>query len=216
MVERLEKLRVKNLETGEQFFVLFNPSEYTVEDASHWVDQDKMGQKPELHYTGGARKKLTMELFFDTYEAGSDVREYTQKIAGLLVPDREQHPPPRVELSWGPNAPGGPHYELPLVCVLETLKQQFILFKGDGTPVRAKLSVAFLEFTLPEDELQKNERFSPDRTKLYVVKVRDTLSAIAALFYEDPSQWRPIAIANDIETPRQLIPGSVLRIPKIT
>src|SRR5262245_54286552 len=216
MVEPLEKLSIRNLETKEQFFVLFNPSEYTLEDASHWSDQSKMGQKPELHYTGGARKKLTMELFFDTYEAGTDVREHTQKIANLLVPDKEQHPPPRVELSWGPNAPGGAHYEFPLVCVLETLKQQFVLFKGDGTPVRAKLSVAFLEFTLPEDELQKNEKFSPDRTKLYVVKVRDTLSAIAALFYQDPSKWRYIGIANDIATPRQLIPGSVLRIPKIT
>jgi len=216
MVERLEKLLVKNLDTGEQFFVLFNPSEYTLEDASRWADQDKMGQKPELQYTGGARKKLTMDLFFDTYEARADVRQHTQKIAGLLVFNKEKHRPPKVELSWGPTAPGGPFADLPFVCVLETLKQQFVLFLGDGTPVRAKLSVAFVEFTLPEDELQKNEKHSPDLTKIYVVKVRDTLSAIAALFYEDPSKWRPIAIANDIDTPRQLNPGSVLRIPKIT
>src|SRR5688500_15945742 len=186
MAERLEKLRIKNLDTGDQFSVLFNPSEYSLEDASHWADQDKMGQKPELHYTGGDRKKLTMELFFDTYESRGDVRQHTSRIAGLLVFNKEKHRPPKVELSWGPMPAGGAHAEFPFVGVLETLKQQFVLFLGDGTPVRAKLSVAFLEFTLPEEELQKNEPHSPDLTKLYVVKVRDTLSAIASVFYQDP------------------------------
>jgi hypothetical protein len=215
MVERLERLQIKNLDTGEQFFVLFNPSEYTLEDASHWADQDKMGQKPELHYTGGDRKKLTMELFFDSYETRSDVRQYTQQIAALLVFNKEKHRPPKIELSWGPTAPGGPYADFPFVAVLETLKQQFVLFLGDGTPVRAKLSASFLEFTLPEEELQKNEPHSPDLTKLYIVKVRDTLSAIAAAFYEDSGKWRPIAIANNIDNPRELTPGQMLRIPKI-
>ncbi|MEP7305161.1 MAG: LysM peptidoglycan-binding domain-containing protein [Acidobacteriota bacterium] len=215
MTDRLDRLRIKNLDTLEQFFVLFNPTEYSLEDASHWADQDKMGQKPELHYTGGDRKKLSMELFFDTYESRTDVRLHTSKIAGLLVFNKEKHRPPKVELSWGPMAPGGPHAEFPFVCVLETLKQQFVLFLGDGTPVRAKLTVAFTEFTLPEEELQKNEPHSPDLTKLYVVKVRDTVSAIASLFYEDPSKWREIARENDIDAPRHLIPGHVLRIPKI-
>src|SRR6266446_5724837 len=168
MPERLEKLRVSNLDTTppEQFEVLFNPSEYAIEDASRWSDQEKMGQKPELHYTGGERRKLSMELFFDTYEARTDVRQSTSRIAGLLVFNKEKHRPPKVELSWGPPAPGGPHADFPFVGVLETLKQQFVLFLGDGTPVRAKLSVSFLEFTLPEEELGKNEPHSPDLTKL--------------------------------------------------
>jgi hypothetical protein len=215
MADQLERLRIKNLDTAEQFTVLFNPTEYTFEDASHWADQDKMGQKPELHYTGGDRKKVTMELFFDTYESRSDVRQHTAKISGLLVFNKEKHRPPKVELSWGPAAPGGAHSEFPFVGVLETLKQQFVLFLGDGTPVRAKLSVTFIEFTLPEEELQKNEPHSPDLTKLYIVKVRDTLSAIASVFYEDPAKWREIAIANDIAKPRRLEPGQVLRIPQI-
>ena len=62
MSETLAKLTIKNIDTGETFAVLFNPTEYSIEDASEWSDQEKMGQKPELHYTGGARKKLSMEL----------------------------------------------------------------------------------------------------------------------------------------------------------
>jgi len=211
----LEKLKILNEDTGEEFFVLFNPSEYTIEDASKWSDQDKMGQKPELHYTGGERKKLSMELFLDTYEERTDVREHTFNISNLLVFDSEVHRPPKVTLSWGPSAPGGTHADFPFTGVLESLKQQFILFLSDGTPVRAKLSVSFLEFTLPEEELEENEPHSPDRTKAYVVKTGDTLSGIAWMFYGNPRSWRPIATENNIADPRRLEAGSVLAIPRI-
>ncbi len=215
MSGRLEKLRIKNEDSGEEYSVLFNPTEYSVEDSSKWTDQDRMGQKPELQYTGGERKKLTMELFFDTYEDRSDVREHTSKIAALLVYNREVHRPPKVTLSWGQAAPGGPHADFPFAGVLESLKQQFVLFLGDGTPVRAKLAVVFLEFTLPEEELKQNEPNSPDHTKAYVVKQGDTLSGIAAMFYRDARLWRPIAERNDVENPRVLSAGQVLTIPKI-
>jgi len=215
MMTRLEKLQVHNEDTKESFAVLFNPSEYTIEDASKWSDQDKMGQKPELHYTGGQRRKLTMELFFDTYESRKDVRQHTFKIANLLVFNSEVHRPPKVTLSWGPGGPGGPHADFPFTGVLETLKQQFVLFLSDGTPVRAKLSVGFLEFTLPTEELQANEPHSPNRTKTYVVKKGDTLSGIAGMFYGDPRQWKPIARENDIADPRNPVAGAILLIPKI-
>jgi hypothetical protein len=213
---RLEKLRIDNEDTGETFFVLFNPTEYSIEDASNWEDQDRMGQKPELHYTGGERKKLTMDLFFDTYESRTDVREHTSRIASLLVFNREVHRPPKVTISWGQGAPGGPHADFPFTGVLESLKQQFVLFLGDGTPVRATLAVVFLEFTLPEEELQQNEPNSPDHTKAYVVKEGDTVSGVAGMFYRDPRAWRPIAKRNDIDNPRVLTPGMVLTIPTLT
>ena len=54
-----------------------------------------------------------MELFFDTYESRSDVREHTAKIAGLLVFNKEVHRPPKVKLSWGQGGPGGPHADFP-------------------------------------------------------------------------------------------------------
>jgi hypothetical protein len=215
MIGTLERLKILNEDTGEEFSVLFNPSEYTIEDASSWSDQEKMGQKPELHYTGGQRKKLSMELFFDTYESHADVREHTFKIANLLVFNSEAHRPPKVTLSWGPGAPGGTHADFPFTGVLESLKQQFVLFLGDGTPVRAKLSVVFLEFTLPEEELEENEPHSPDHTKAYVVKRGDTLSGIAGMFYGDPREWRHIAEENDIADPRKPEAGVVLSIPKI-
>lgn len=215
MTGRLEKLRIHNDDTEESFAVLFNPTQYSIEDSSKWTDQDRLGQQPELHYTGGERKKLSMDLFFDSYESRADVRKHTSKIAGLLVFNKEKHRPPKVTISWGNAAPGGADADFPFTCVLQTLKQQFVLFLGDGTPVRATLTCVFLEFTLPSEELQKHEGHSPDHTKAYVVKEDDTLSGIAGIFYRDPRLWRPIAERNDIENPRLLPAGAVLTIPKI-
>ncbi len=213
MAKPLEKLKLKNEDTGEEFPVLFNPSEYSIDSASKWKEQEKKGQKPEIQYTGADRRKLTLDLFFDTYEAKTDVREHTVKVASLLIFNKEKHRPPKVTLSWGKEAPGGAFADFPFTGVVESLKQQFTMFLSDGTPARAKLSVSLIEFSVTEEELKKNEAHSADKTKTYLVKHRDTVSGIASMFYGDPTRWRHIANANDIDNPRELEAGRFLVIP---
>ncbi len=43
MAGRLEKLKVKNEDSGEEFFVLFNPSEYSIDSAAKWQQEEKKG-----------------------------------------------------------------------------------------------------------------------------------------------------------------------------
>ena len=154
----LEKLKIVNTDTEETFEVLFNPSEYSIEDANTWEEQKKPRRKPELQFTGQSLKKLSMELFLDTYESeNEDVRTHTAKLAKLLVASEttsQGKRPPVCQLSWGNevNGSGG----LPFKCVLVSLKQQFVLFKSDGTPVRARLTVAFTEYIPPSEEAQEN------------------------------------------------------------
>jgi nucleoid-associated protein YgaU len=47
------------------------------------------------------------------------------------------------------------------------------------------------------------------------VKEGETASDIAGLFYRDPTRWRPIAIANELENPRRLRAGQMLVIPAL-
>ncbi len=213
----LEKLKIKNTDSGEEFEVLFNPTEYSIEDGSKWEEQKGNRRRPELQYTGGERKKLTMDLFFDTYEAKQDVRQHTSKFAKLLVvTTNDGHNgkmPPVVQLSWGP---ADPDTGFPFIGVLESLKQQFVLFASDGTPVRAKLSVSFKEFRLPAEEEQREPRRSSFPAQTYTVKAGDTLSGIAGTVWQDPSKWRIIALQNEIDNPRVLEPGAVLIIPAIS
>lgn len=213
----LQKLEiVTDIDGSTPLSVLFNPSEYTIEDSNKWEDQGRNTQKPELQYTGGDRKKLTMELFFDSYEAGQDVRQYTRQIANLLEVDSNKNRPPVCTIQWGGTSSQAPNdADFPFVGVLESIKQQFVLFTGDGTPVRAKLSVSFKQFRLPEDELKRKPRRASFPAKTYTVVETDTLSGIAARLWKRPEEWRRIADANKIEDPRRLAPGQTLVVPPI-
>lgn len=217
MAAALQKLKITtDLKGANPIEVLFNPTEYTIEDSSKWEDQVRSKQKPELHYTGGERKKLSMELFFDSYEQRQDVRQFTRLIANLMEVDQKMDRPPVCTIEWGQNTSQPPNdADFPFVGVLESLKQQFVLFSNDGTPVRAKLSVSFKQFRLPEAELKRNPRRQSFPAETYTIIQGDTLSGIATRVWKKPEEWRRLADANQIENPRQLISGQKLIIPPI-
>lgn len=54
-----------------------------------------------------------------------------------------------------------------------------------------------------------------EQTTSYIVKEGDTLQAIAASQLNDASQWREIAMANNIDNPRKILAGVRLKIPRL-
>ncbi len=210
----LTKLKIRNIDNNDEFDVLFNPTEYTVEDSNSWEEKKKPPQKPELQFTGLSLKKLSMELFIDSYEQKDDVRKRTGQFAKLLIPSPKKDRPPKLRLLWGKADPNIPS-DFPFDCVLESLKQQFTLFANDGTPVRAKLSVSFKEFRQPTEQAKRQPRRGSFPEQTYTVKAGDTLSGITATLWQDPLKWRIIADKNAIANPRILNPGQVLQIPAI-
>jgi nucleoid-associated protein YgaU len=114
-----------------------------------------------------------------------------------------------VEISWGTVSPEGSDF--PFTGVVSSLTQRFTLFTSDGRPVRATLSVVFTEFLDPGLDQRKTD---PEFTTRFV-RGSETLSSIAADVYHDPTLWRVIAEANEIDDPRRLAVGQILSIPKI-
>src|SRR5262245_57783771 len=142
----LTKLKIQNLDQGSNSFdVLFNPTEMTLDEGSSWKEQPKPRHKSELQYGGWQLKSISMELFFDTYEAKTDVRKITGKFAKLLIPSFNDggkgKRPAKVKLVWGPADPYATSGMTNVEWVLEKLSQKFTLFTGDGMPVRATLNV---------------------------------------------------------------------------
>ncbi|MEV6923684.1 LysM peptidoglycan-binding domain-containing protein [Dactylosporangium sp. NPDC051485] len=160
--------------------------------------QQFLGLEPET---------LSLELFFDTYESGQDVTRATRRIAVLAEVDRELHSPPVCRLSWGIQS------EI-FTGVLTQLDQRFSMFLSDGTPVRATLQCTFTEYQTSATA-KANEVHSADVVKVRTVRRGDTLASIAAQEYQDSARWRDIAVANAIASPRTLLPGTVLTIPKL-
>lgn len=215
----MEKLNIENEDTGESFVVLFNPTEYSVEEANSWEEQARERQKPELQFTAQALRKVTMELFLDTYERNEDVRAHTGKLSNLMMVTTDDgnngKRPPKIKLSWGTADPNAHNSIFPFTCVLESLKQQFTLFTGDGKPVRAKLGASFKEYILPADQLNQQPQRNSFPVQTYTIRAGDTLSGIAAAVWKDPLKWRLLADANRIRNPRRIVPGETLVVPAI-
>jgi len=203
----LQPLNVDGTPKGGRIDVLFNPAEYSIQKNNQFAETPLLGlPTPIRQFTSGGAETLTLDLFFDTYEKGEDVRLYTDKVAGLLNIDPDLHAPPTVKFIWG---------KLEFKGVLEQITKKFTLFLADGVPVRATLSVTFKEYKTIQEQLESRPLQSADRTKSRVVQEGDSLWLIAALEYDDPTLWRPIADANIIDNPRLLTPRMALVIPPL-
>lgn len=203
----LEKAVISNLDATEDITVLFNPKEYVVEKKTPWSEVSVFGMdSPPVQFTMGERKRLSMELFFDTSEEKTDVRVHTEKIDKLMLVNAQEHRPPLLRFTWGP---------LSFDCVLEDCVQRFTLFKNDGIPLRAIIKVVFKEYATAAQQLAKTPRQSADHTKRLVLREGETLVGLAAREYNDPSKWRVIAEANGIEDPENIASGTIVELPPL-
>ena len=223
---KLEKLKITPLSPSTLapggVEVLFNPNTYSISKTVSWTppvitpgatppnyrDLDA----PPVVFGGGGARTLTLQLFFDVTELGqdADVRLETNKIVRLTRIERGQDRPPTCVIDWGMQPPADSDF--PFHGVVSNLTQNFVLFRGNGQPVRANLTVVFTEYIDPEQNKRESD---PDLTT-YLVKRGDTLSGIATKLYRDPKLWRPIAAANGIDDARRLKIGVRLVIPSPT
>ncbi|MGH3493372.1 MAG: CIS tube protein [Sciscionella sp.] len=206
----LEKAALHNLETGQMVRVLFNPEEYSIKRDNNFAQTAIPGlSSPVTQFVAGNMRTLEMELFVDTYvdqAAGTDARVVADQIISLMDILPETHAPPRLEFTWG---------SLRFRCVLASASSTFQMFREDGTPVRMRVQVTFNEYRDPRVEAQETKRETAHYSKLRQVRQGDTISAIAAIEYNDPLGWRPIALLNEIIDPAAIIVGQTLRIPAL-
>jgi hypothetical protein len=199
--------------------VSFNPTEYTLNKAAQIAEIAIPGlDSPVLQFVRGQTESLSLELFFDSTDAGMDesatsVTDQTDQFYQLIKIDGTVHAPPVVFFSWGPEFPGnrayasmgdgtGSQQRFGFKCLVESVRQRFTLFSPLGVPLRA------VSEQLAELNLQ-----SPDHTQAHVLQQGETLAQVAAEAYGDPTQWRAIANQNSIFDPLNLSPGTVLQIP---
>ena len=196
-----EKAEIRPLSGGPPIRVQFNPTEYELESSIALNEKSVVGSKPDVQFAHASPDRLSMELLFDTYEQGTDVRSLTDRVYKLAAIDPSLHRPPIVEFVWA---------RFRLRCWVESVSGRFTLFLDTGRPVRATLTVKFREFVDEQPKLQ-----SADRRKTYLIQRGDSLASIAYAEYGDARTWRPIAIANEIANPRTLVVGRRIVIPPL-
>jgi nucleoid-associated protein YgaU len=219
-VNEYAKAQIQSIEEKADKAVecMFNPKEYTFTKKNSWsAPKNKGGNVPEYEFGGGEPASLTLQLFFDTFETGEDVRtKHTDAVWKLMMVDErlrdrtsQKARPPRVRFQWG--------QAWSFDAVIMSITQKFTLFGKDGRPLRATLDVTFQQV--------KDELFYPKQTstapngaggrRQATVKAGDNLASIAHEEYGDPAQWRPIADANRLTNVRDLKPGTPLELPAL-
>jgi len=236
----LSNKELKPWPAQKEIEVPFNPNAYTIRKSVSWQSHSASSSTdatagssaatgsssnrralnaPVLEFRGGGSRSLTLELFFDVTEPViekgkavpyKDVRKITNKFVELTRLERTAKPqqPPICEVSWGTQPEGS---DFPFQGVITNLTQNFTLFKSDGTPVRARLTVEFTEWLHATDDQKETD---PEETT-YTVKRGDTLSWITTEVYGDPTLWRRVAEANQLDNPRELEIGKLLNIPDL-
>lgn len=186
---------------GEEIDVLYYPAEYSVEKSNAFSEVSIPGlESPYIQFVKGNATTISLEIFYDTYEEGTDVRAATDRLTTLMDLDPHLHAPPPLLFLWGLRARD------PFFCVLEQVTRRFTLFLSTGIPVRARLSVRLREFKMGPSPTELALQ-SPDRTKVHRVEEGDSLWLIAHREYGNASHWRTIARWNMITDPRVLEPG---------
>ena len=235
--------------SGERLRCLLNPETLEIERHAGIQQQQAEGEPlsgPELaddplHYTGGGRTELKLDLLFDVSLAGSsipsqDVRELTSSFWNLAenLPDEGgQWRPPLVRFLWGKswNIPG----------VIAEVAQRLEHFTPQGVPRRAWIRMRLLRVMeriepidpyarpprLPSlSELSENRSEggpSPQRIRVQEILgasgaegsagVSGALPAIAEKTLGHASLWRLLAQFNRLIDPLRIRAGSLLRIP---
>lgn len=187
--------------------VLFNPTDLSVDRASHFASMPVPGlSMPILQYIRGESDVLNLELFLDRIDQGSDVEQDIAALETFVVIDGGLHAPPVAEFAWGHFAFTG---------VVTSIRERMTLFSEDGRRLRARMAISMKSYKAAEVQLRDLKLSSPDRSHTRVLREGETLAHIAYEAYGDPRMWRPIALANGIERPRFVPPGTALLVPAL-
>jgi nucleoid-associated protein YgaU len=110
--------------------------------------------------------------------------------------------PPMCRFQWGKF--------LAFNAVIKDLKQKFILFAPNGTPLRVEVALTLKqvgELTRPQNPTSRSEA-----RKIWIVEEGQRLDWIAYQEYGDPAQWRFIAETNNLDNPDALYSGQILKL----
>lgn len=214
MISSLEKaklvIRGKDDKITGTITVDFNPSEYSISYTPNYKDESGVAQaKAVPEFLKNAKSSLSLKLTLDGFTQAkthkesnaADILDSVKKLRSLTQISEELHKPPKCEFRWG---------SVSYLGFVSNLSIQFTMFSSEGKPLRATVNMTITGTDTNAVALQ-----SPDRTKRYVLSQDTPLYLVAYDAYDDPAQWRQIAVANGIRNPRKLKSGMVLKIPPL-
>jgi hypothetical protein len=109
-----------------------------------------------------------------------------------------------VEFSWG--------MQLTRKVTVKRVNVKITRFSGQGVPISAEVDLNMLEWVALVPGTNPTSGGLPGRA-MHTFTAGDSIVRLAVRSYGDPSAWRAIAVANDLDDPLRLAPGRQLYLP---
>ena len=201
---------------GELRF-MYTPAEISTSKAANWNRPPARGarssSKPEYH--GAGPQGVQMEIWFDAWDdPEADITTSVKSLLNWTKPtkasmDRHVPQPPILRFEWGAS-----RIFQDLRCFLKSVSAKYVLFKPDGSPIRASCTISLEE--VPEDTPAQNPTSgSRESRRSVVLDDGDSLAGIAYREYGDPNLWRGIAAFNEIDDPLRMAAGTRVLVPSV-
>jgi hypothetical protein len=193
----------------------FNPSTVKVTKSATWHTHPSRHSKahPRPQFVGTGPQSLTANLLFNAFDrngrpAATPVPVAVQQLLDWTKPtqisqEAGNSTPPKVMFSWG---------SLVMIGFLSHVEVDYLLFGDDGVPLRATATVAIQSIPQPTPGTNPTSGGISGRRSAQATQ-GDSLASIAQREYGDAGLWRAIAIANDIDDPGRVPPGTRLLLP---
>ncbi|MEV8467467.1 LysM peptidoglycan-binding domain-containing protein [Fluviibacterium sp. DFM31] len=219
-----QRLTLDKQPNGSPIMVPYNPTELALSKSAQYSDVAIPGiDQPIIQFVRGESEALTLELFFDSTEAGTgagadSVQPQVDQFHRLVTIDGNLHTPPIVRMTWGTDFPGvalgdNAQPSAAMDAIVLSCARRFTLFNADGIPLRATVSLQLREYLTLSEQVDLINFRSADHTRVRTVREGETLPLIAYEAYDDPAKWRLIAEANGLSDVRHLQPGMQLTLP---
>ncbi|WP_196783684.1 CIS tube protein [Flavobacterium hydrophilum] len=198
---------------GQPYTVMINPETIKWQRGIEYNEQQAPNTSaPSQKYKSTPVEKLNFDIVIDcTGIVDSKRVDMNQEISSLesiiYTYNGKIHRPNFVKVQWGKS--------LVFKGVLKSMDTSYTLFKPDGSPLRAKLSLGFSEYISPQSVEELDAKKSPDITHLISVVEGNTLPQLCEETWNDDSYYIQVAQYNELNKFRNLKGGQKLIFPPI-
>ena len=202
---------------SDEFSAMINPAEFTLDRAISYNTEPTIGQLgSDVKFSAIQPEKVKFNLVLDgtgvvpaatPADANKSVRQHLADLLKVVYKyDGPRHEPSRVRLLWGSCLFSGR---------MESMSTQYTVFRPNGDPLRAKVTLAFVRFLSKNEEVLASNRSSPDLSHSVEVRMGDTLPLLCQRIYGDSRYYLDVARFNGLSHFRRLVPGARLHFPPL-
>lgn len=196
--------------SGPPYIAMFNPENWQVQHNLEYTPKGKTGADgEESSFDKINASTLSFDLLVDGTGASGEKREVLADILHMktvLLFNGILHKPNNLLVIWGTQLFKG---------ILTSMTVKHSLFRPDGTPLRATVTLNFTEQKTAQGIILGMNIASADLTHRRLVKSNDRLDLICSSIYGDSRHYLNVARANQLTTFRKLPVGTELVYPPI-